>query len=143
MKTEFETIGLKSRYPFKDTGMARFLAKRVDELSPQKCQREIAGDAGYDKPNILSMFKRGETKVPLDKVPALARALDVDPAHLLRLAIEQQMPEVVKIIDDIFGNTVSVNEFKIVDAIRKASNDANPKATTAQLHAIGEIFLSK
>jgi transcriptional regulator with XRE-family HTH domain len=141
MKPEHETMRLKLRLPFEDTEMAKFLARRIDELSPHKSQREIAADAGYDKPNILSMFKRGETKVPLDKVPALARALNVDPAHLFRLALEQQMPEVAKIIGDIFGNTVSANEFEIVEAIRKVSKNTDPKATATQLHQIYE-FLS-
>lgn len=35
------------------------------------------------------MLKQGATKVPLDRVPALAKALDRDPAWLLWLELEQ------------------------------------------------------
>ena len=35
------------------------------------------------------MIKTGSAKLPLDRVPEFAKALDTDPAHLLRLAIEQ------------------------------------------------------
>ncbi|MGZ9053126.1 MAG: helix-turn-helix domain-containing protein [Rhodoplanes sp.] len=65
--------------------------KQITAISGVKSQREIAAELGYERPNIISMMKRGETKLPLDKVPALAKALHVDPAHLFRLALEQQM----------------------------------------------------
>ena len=38
------------------------------------------------------MFKRGEVKVPLNKIPLLAKAINADPAHLFRLALEQYWP---------------------------------------------------
>ena len=35
-------------------------------------QREIAQQAELPKPNVLSMMNTGETKVPLNRIPALA-----------------------------------------------------------------------
>jgi len=49
------------------------------------------------------MFKRGEAKVPLDKVPILARALNVDPALLFCLAVEQYWPGGAEAVARIFG----------------------------------------
>jgi transcriptional regulator with XRE-family HTH domain len=113
--------------PHADTALCRFLNKQITALSGVKSQREIAAEAGYDRSNIISMFKRGETKVPLDRIPALAKALHVDPAHLFRLALEQQMPEVAKIMHQVIGKTVSDHEFELVQAFRKATKDADPK----------------
>ena len=38
---------------------------------------------------MLSMLKNRSTKLPLDRVPSLARVLECDPAYLLRLTLEQ------------------------------------------------------
>ncbi len=63
--------------------VAEYLAKMI-EIS-EKTQKQIAHDVGYTRPNVLSMMKRGLIKVPVDKAPALARALNVDPAYFLGL----------------------------------------------------------
>lgn len=39
--------------------------------------------------NFLSVLKAGNSKLALDRVPALASALECDPALLMRLALEQ------------------------------------------------------
>ena len=43
-----------------------------------RTQREIATALGYGRSNIVTMFKQGTTRVPGDKVPALADALGVE-----------------------------------------------------------------
>lgn len=129
--------------PHADTALCRFLNKQITALSGVKSQREIAAEAGYDRPNIISMFKRGETKVPLDRIPALAKALHVDPAHLFRLALEQQMPEVAKIMHQVIGKTVSDHEFELVQAFRKATKDADPKPEPRLLDMLEDAFKKK
>lgn len=116
--------------------LAIFLTKQIDALSGRKSQREIATEIGYDKPNMISMFKRGETKVPLDKVPALAKALNFDPKHLFRLAMEQQWPGMKKVVDELFSNIASDNEADILlrpwRAITK-ERDPSPTSRTAEI----------
>ena len=38
------------------------------------------------------MMKLGQTKVPLDKIPLLAKACGVDQAFFMRLALQEYMP---------------------------------------------------
>jgi hypothetical protein len=76
----------------------------------------------------------------LDKVPAFAKALHVDPAHLIRLALQQQMPEVAKIMHQVIGKTVSDHEFEFVQAFRKATKDADPKPEPRQLDMLEDAF---
>jgi transcriptional regulator with XRE-family HTH domain len=83
----------KPGMPFADSAIAKYIDKKIDELKGVKTQREIAAEIDYDKPNMISMFKRGEARVPLDKIPLLAKALGVDPAHMFRLALEQYWPD--------------------------------------------------
>src|SRR5271168_2244911 len=79
----------KPGMPFADSAIAKYIDKKIHELKGVKTQREIAQEVGYETPNIISMFKRGESKLPLNKIPLLSKALGVDPAHMFRLALEQ------------------------------------------------------
>ena len=45
-------------------------------------QREVARACGFLRPNIVSMIQSGETRLPLERLGAMARVLDVDPAAL-------------------------------------------------------------
>src|ERR1700722_20655079 len=99
LSTQVDTTGadvkksqIKPGMPFADSAIAKYINKKIDELKGVKTQREIAQEAGYEMPNIISMFKRGESKVPLEKIPLLSKALGVDPAHLFRLALEHYWP---------------------------------------------------
>lgn len=74
-----------SRKPRQDTRLAKFVGTRVMDLRPKKSQIEIAAEAGFVNQNMLSMLKSGSSKLPLDRVPSLARALEFDPAYPLRL----------------------------------------------------------
>lgn len=73
--------------PYADTRLPAFVAKRILELRPIKSQAEIASETSFPNPNMISMVKSGAIRVPLDRVPALAEALQVDPARLLQLAL--------------------------------------------------------
>lgn len=106
--------------------IAEYLSRKIDALRGVKSQREIAMEIGYEKPNMISMFKRGEAKVPLDKVPSLAAAINVDPAYLFRLAIEQYWPDLSDAINAVFGTVCSKNEVQIIREIRKITRNDDP-----------------
>lgn len=106
--------------------LATYIANQIDALSGIKTQREIAREAGFEKPNIISMFKTGEAKLPLDRVPGLARAMNVDPAFLFRLAMQDYWPNLEATIADVFGTLPSKNEVEILARIRELSGDTNP-----------------
>jgi len=85
-----------------------------------KTQRAIAEDLGYDNPNIVTLFKQGKTKVPVNKVPALARSLGVDPVKLLRLVMREYMPDTWEVLDSLLGASLVSEEehalLKLVDS---------------------------
>ncbi len=78
-----------AKKPHQETRLARHLEQRVPDLRPKKTQADSAEGGGFVNANLIAMFKSGSSKVPRDQVPALAMALDGDPARLLRLALEQ------------------------------------------------------
>jgi transcriptional regulator with XRE-family HTH domain len=94
-------------------------------VSP-KTQKTIAEEIGYDKPNIITMFKQGLTRVPIERIPRFAKALGVDPAYMLRMAMQEYMPEVWATIEGVLGTPVSQNERKILDKIREFTQNQDP-----------------
>lgn len=126
--------------PFADTDLAAFIAKRVLELRP-KSQIDIAQEAGFQNPNFISMLKNGAAKLPLDRVLALAAALECDPKRLFRLAFEQQGYETEQTaIADIFGTVVTRNEVIWLEELRDASGRSDPSLTSRSRAALRGIF---
>lgn len=113
-----------TKHPFADTALVKYLSKKLDE-SP-KTQRQIAEELGYDRPNIVSMFKLGQAPFPIAKIPLLAKALDADVGLLMRMALQQSNPSLGKAINEVFGDVFSANEREIIHYIRGLSNETNP-----------------
>lgn len=107
--------------------IADFIADRLAESD--KTQREIAAECGFETPNIITMFKNGSTKVPLNRIGTLAKALNADPAHMLRLAMREYMPDTWESIEETLKSTLlTANELKLLRAYREATGDTDPEA---------------
>jgi len=109
--------------------VAEFLSAQIDmsELN----QREIAEKIGYSKPNILTMFKQGLTKVPLPKVAGLAKALNIDPVFFMRMVLREYQPEIYEALTEVLGDLVTHNEAEILAVIREATGGEDPKLKTS------------
>jgi hypothetical protein len=131
-------------HPHAQSAIARYLDHRIEELRGFKTQREIAAEAGYRRPNILSMLKSGETKTPLDRIPALAKALEADPAHMFRLGLIDLWPDLAALIEEIFGRQMaSANEAAIfLVKWRAATADTDP-APNARIEAAVDEMLKR
>jgi transcriptional regulator with XRE-family HTH domain len=64
-------------------------------ISP-KSQATIAKEVGYKNANNLSLIKSGKIPLPVDKVRALAKALDADPVRLMLMVLEERHPELLE-----------------------------------------------
>lgn len=98
--------------------LAEFIAFQIDIID--MTQKEIATELGYSNPNIITMFKQGTTKVPINKIPAFSKVLGIEPERLLALAMEEYSPEVWKSIQSITGHLVKPNELELVKLVREA-----------------------
>lgn len=85
-----------------------------------KSQIQIADALGYGNANIITMFKKGTTRVPLDKVIPLAVALDVDPGELIRKWFDAYMPGVLPQLEIYTGMALSSREMSWVRGLRNA-----------------------
>lgn len=102
-----------------DSGVARRVTEMVN--SSEKTQMQIANELGYQKANIITMFKQGVTKVPLSKAGALARACDADPLEFLRLCLDEYSSETLKAIEETMGELLSRNERRLIARLRELS----------------------
>jgi transcriptional regulator with XRE-family HTH domain len=127
----------KASAPSKSSPLTDYLIKQIDIVTSMgKTQRDIAEALGYNRPNMISMMKYGDVKIPLAKVPALAKVLNVDPAHLMRLVLAHQYGEEGAALAAIFGSTVTKNEAKLLETWRSIVGDEDPEFTPAMQRAI-------
>lgn len=129
------------KQPFEGSELAAFVTRRVLELRGRKTQAEIAAQAGYVNQNMITMIKQGRSKVALDRVPALARALDCDPAYLMRVGLQQAVGKTAaEAVIETLGEPVSENELGWLRAIREASDNSDPRITSRSLATVRSIF---
>ena len=101
----------------KSTNVAQFIAQRI--LATGKSQRDIANEAGFDSPNMVTMLKQGKTKLPLGKVGLVAKALETDPVKLLKMTLSEYYPELWEATSDYFDEALTADELKMVLAFRR------------------------
>lgn len=118
---------------------AAFLDRAIEFSG--KAQSEIAREAGFAKPNVLSMMKQGQTKVPIDRIPALAEACHVDPVHFLKLALQEYQPEIYDVLRETVGEPLTRNETELVIAYRLVCQDEEIEMEPQVTRAIIETLL--
>lgn len=111
-----------------------YLTRQI-EIS-EKTQKQIANEAGYEKPNVLSMMKKGIIKVPIERAPALARALNVDPAHFLRMVLREYMQDAWAVMEEHLGGVLSENERRLLELYRAESGDDEIELNAERLEHI-------
>lgn len=83
---------------------------------------DLGTAVGFDIPSILSMIKTGAIKFPLNKIPALAEALEVDASSLLVTAMNESSPELMALIDEVWGpRDLTPEEGRLIQHCRKLS----------------------
>ncbi|PLS20246.1 transcriptional regulator [Neptunicoccus cionae] len=130
-----------SKKPHENTELAKYVSRRVLELKSRKSQSEIAREAGYPNPDMVTMVKNGASKLARARVPSMAAALECDPVFLMGIALEQAVGHAgAKAILDIFGTPVTENELGWLEVIRLASGNSDPRLSARSRAALLAIF---
>lgn len=115
--------------------VAEFLADRIAAID--KTQREIAEECGFDHPNIITMFKKGQAKLPINRISSLAKALEVDPVYLLRLVMLEYIPDTWEHVENIMQSTVlTANELALVRSFRDVTGESDARAVVIDRSAV-------
>lgn len=129
----------------KNTKVAELVGFSID--ASRKTRDQIASEAGFARPNVLSMIRKGQMKVPLTSAPKLAVALGLDPGAFLRRVLEEYQPELLEVIDKTSGvGLLTQNEVKILECIRTATKNLDPALVTKEQEreftkAVKEVLL--
>ena len=110
-------------------------------LSGRK-QNEIAKELGYQRANIVTMWKTGTTPVPLNKVEKLAELLGADPKFLMRVVLNSYYPELLEFLSRGWGEPISQNELDIINFVRQASNNTDPRLDEDMKATLATAFAS-
>ena len=110
--------------PKNNISVAKYLEQQLSICG--RSQLEISKDLGYANPNIITMIKKGATKVPLNKVALLAKSINVDPAYLLRLVMSEYSPEAWEAIKSILGNQelLTSQDYSMIEFLRESAGNS-------------------
>lgn len=127
--------------PRSGSELSKLVDDRINQLKEEKSLEDIAEESGFASVSLLSKIREGGIKVPLDRVPGLARALECDPRTLFLLALGQYLDgETLVAIRQIIGPSMTQNEVAWVEALRSASDGADPPLTTKRAMIIRAMF---
>jgi hypothetical protein len=96
--------------------VARFVNAQIEATG--QSQKDIAAQAGFAKPNMITMIKQGRTRLPLDKVGPMAKALKTDPVQLLAMCMKEYHPATWKAIAPYLELAITEDERKLLSALR-------------------------
>lgn len=114
-------------------GRPKALATESEYLSAQVLHRwftetgmtnkEVATHIGL-RPNMMSMMKTGEVKIPVNHVKGIAEAMEKNPEELLSAVLEDHNPELLAMLGLVKKKTFSLKEEAILNAVREAQDEA-------------------
>jgi transcriptional regulator with XRE-family HTH domain len=121
--------------------LAEFLNQNWDDRVG-RTNNDVAIELGYESANIISMWRTGRTRVPLKKLPDIARLLKVDLVELLPLWFEQDWgdrPDASELQTIIGSHIATESEAKLLRAIRKARPQTAVAFTDAEIAAVAAV----
>jgi hypothetical protein len=104
-----------------EPSVSEIIASLVNK-SGKTC-KQIADEAELGKPNMISMLKRGGTKLPLAKIGLFAKAVHTDPARLLKLCLAEYYPDVWSAIQEYLESALTSDELRLVRGLRAATGN--------------------
>jgi transcriptional regulator with XRE-family HTH domain len=121
----------------------RLIETAMKRLEGRKTQAQVAKEAGFPHPNMLSMVKHGKSRLPLERVPALAEALEIDAALLFRTVLAENCPGYERVVIRIFGAVLTEEERDMIAFIRHVSGGEIPQLNRRLEKAIKDALRAR
>jgi transcriptional regulator with XRE-family HTH domain len=102
--------------------LAEWLNENLAKLSGMT-NAEIAAELGYERSNIVAMWKTGKTRVALHALKGIARLTNTPLEQLFPLWVEQYAREKgvkTQPYTEMLSRIVTPAEFKVIETIRNA-----------------------
>ncbi|KWW08244.1 hypothetical protein [Escherichia fergusonii] len=106
---------------FNGSRYAAFVAAAIEASGSS--QTSIAQAIGYKNANNLSLIKSGKIPLPIEKVRPLARALNLDPARLMMMVLDERQPELAAFLREEGLEPLNEDEKRVLSAFRERFSD--------------------
>ena len=104
----------------------------------------LPGKVGLENANILKAVINKTMKAPAASIYPLAKALELDPAHVLNVYLRDYLPEIERAIFDCGGSMiVSEHERTILDGHRRYSKNGNPEVMLFEDKSVVMIAITR
>ena len=85
------------------------------------CSGEVADEVGFTNSNMLSLIKSGKTKLALDRVQAMAKALELDVEIVLLPALRKYYSDdVIEMLREVFSSAQTQTERDLLVIARRS-----------------------
>lgn len=120
--------------------IARMIEDRLVEISGHKTQSDVAKEVGFNNSNFMSIIKKGQSKLPLNRVAAMAKALDMDVEALMTAALRQYYDEdTVNTLRAVFSDAETDTERDILK-IARDSMDVKKNLSYSARQGLKDVF---
>jgi len=104
-------------------------ARLVDSSSLSR--DEISKKIGFKNANNITMIKKGNTKLPVNRIPRIAQVFNIDPAELFKQVMKEYEPEKYDAINKCVGDFITKQERKVLNAVYEAMGENAIKKDTS------------
>lgn len=113
--------------------VAEFVASAI--ANSGKSNAQIAQEIGYSeqRANLISMIRTNRSKLPINKVIPFARAVHVDPVHLVGLVLREYSPDTYEVLEPFLGQALTEGEAEVVNVMRHEAGDLPVKLADKDL----------
>lgn len=119
--------------------IAQFITTRIKVIG--KSQKDISREAGFKRPNMISMIKRGETRLPLNKAVSMAIALEMDPVQLLKMCLKEYQPANWTVIESLMNFALTEDELRLLNALRSRTGNPSISAISEESKLYFDKFI--
>lgn len=103
-----------------------YLSQLLD-AHPDLTNVEMARRLGYPRPNVIAMMRTGTMKIPIQKVPDIARILDIEPLALFQRVLSEYDPDLWALLNHLQGPPlVTRHEMALVSVLRAETGNMDP-----------------
>lgn len=120
--------------------VAEYLSTQLDACG--KTRREAAQDAGYKHANFISMMALGRSQVPPAMVPALSKAMGIEPQRFMMLVMREYQPEAWSVLEQAFGLGGTANETDLIVHFREVTECHDPEFDQEFLDELEKVLLT-
>lgn len=126
----------------KTSELAQLVTTRLEEIGGRKNQRDVSEEVGFPTANMISLIKSGATKLALDRVEKMAKALEIDLSVLMLPALRQfYSTETIAAIRDAFAPTEAETKTeREILAIARNNMDVSAGLSFETRQRLKEVF---